>query len=132
MTTDQPHSVRLNNAMVPKSYNLFVHVNLAEWSYSAEEVIVLEKNARYTGAPTTDIRLHAAATMEIDAIDGARRSWWSHTAPHVQLARASFAVDASPSPYPGIWWSSSRIHLREIMSCVCTCLHWHTCSTNKL
>lgn len=75
-----PASVKLQNPYVPIAYNLSITVNLASWSYEAEEAVHLE---RCPAQPDGDIiQLHAAPTMEVTAVTGAtllRRDERAHT-----------------------------------------------------
>lgn len=56
-------AIRFSNAFIPLAYHLSIQVNLETWSYEAVERI------RFTAddsvPPSTDIRLHMAASMEL-------------------------------------------------------------------
>lgn len=75
-----PTSVKLQNPYVPIAYNLRIKVDLASWSYEAEEDVHLERCASQPDGDT--IQLHAAPTMEVTAVHGAtllRRDEKAHT-----------------------------------------------------
>lgn len=76
----EPASVKLRNPYVPVAYHLRIKVDLASWSYEAEEAVHLERCPAY---PDGDIiQLHAAPTMEVLSVAGAtlvRRDETAHT-----------------------------------------------------
>lgn len=68
-TSESRVRVRMENSFVPVSYKLSISVDLQNWSYEAEEKVVLHRNPR---VPQRNIiQLHAAPSMEISSITGA-------------------------------------------------------------